>query len=117
MLTASQLLAFLMMVSATVIANLLMKSGAGQEHHRWLLGLLGTRSIVGIAFFGLALILYAWILRWVPLNVAQSLMAGQYVAVILASAIILAEPISGIRWVGICLIAAGIALVSYSAYE
>jgi drug/metabolite transporter (DMT)-like permease len=46
--------------------------------------------------------------------VAQSVTAAQYIAVILASAVVLAEPISGPRWVGIALIACGIAIVAWS---
>jgi drug/metabolite transporter (DMT)-like permease len=49
-----------------------------------------------------------------PLNVAQSFAALQFVAVILASAWFLGEPISGVRWLGIALIIAGILTVGIS---
>jgi hypothetical protein len=51
---------------------------------------------------------YARVLRLLPLNVAQSYAAAQFIAVILASKLILGEPIPLARWAGISLIAAGI---------
>ena len=56
--------------------------------------------------------IYSWVLRWMPLNVAQSFTSIQFVAVILASSVIL-EPITVGRWIGIALIGAGIAVVSF----
>jgi multidrug transporter EmrE-like cation transporter len=98
-----------------VLANVFMKLGAlDDEETRWLFGLAGTQTLVGVTFFGLALVCYAWLLRYVPLNVAQSLMAVQFIAVILASAGILSEPIPLLRRVGIALIACGILLVGYT---
>jgi drug/metabolite transporter (DMT)-like permease len=46
--------------------------------------------------------------------VAQSFAAFQFVAVIVASAWFLGEPISGVRWLGIALIVAGILAVGMS---
>jgi uncharacterized membrane protein len=53
-------------------------------------------------------------LRVPPLNVAQSYAAAQFVAVILASAILLGESIIVMRWLGIILITAGILVVAIS---
>jgi undecaprenyl phosphate-alpha-L-ara4N flippase subunit ArnE len=49
-----------------------------------------------------------------PLNIAQSFAAGQFIAVILAASLVLSEAISTAQWVGIFLIAAGIAIVGWS---
>jgi drug/metabolite transporter (DMT)-like permease len=80
----------------------------------WWAQLLNWRVVAGMASFGGAAIFYTILLRSLPLNVAQSFTAAQYIAVILASAVVLAEPISGPRWVGIALIACGIAIVAWS---
>jgi multidrug transporter EmrE-like cation transporter len=66
----------------------------------------------GFAAFAVAALFYTVLLRTVPLNVAQSFTAPQFIAIILASALILAEPISAARRVGIALIACGIAAVA-----
>jgi len=107
--------AFAGMVLATVLGNILLKIGAGPEQSRWLFGVFGSTSLIGIASFGIALFIYSWLLKSIPLNVAQSLSAAQFIAVILASAFVLAEPISTARWFGITLIAAGILTVGTSA--
>lgn len=108
-------LAFVAMISFTVMANLLMKLGADE--------LVGTTSLLarlqswklmlGLVFFGLAAIVYVVILGWLPLNVAQSFAAAQFIAVIIGARVVLMEPISILQWGGIVLIAIGIAVVGW----
>ncbi len=109
------LLVFLAMISLTVTANLLLKTGAvaggpGQPISH----LLNWRVGLGLASFGLAACFYIVILQWLPLNVAQSFAAAQFIAVILASTWLLSEPIGFSQWLGISLIAIGIAVVGWS---
>jgi len=115
MLKLATLTQIVCMLGLMVCGNLFMKLGAiGPAGSRWFFNLAGTQTIVGVSFYGMALILYAWLLKTVPLNVMQSLTAIQFIAVILASAAILAEPISGLRWAGIALIACGMLIVGIS---
>jgi undecaprenyl phosphate-alpha-L-ara4N flippase subunit ArnE len=115
MFTVQTTFCFVGMISSTVVANVFMKLGASDnEEARWLLGIAGTRTLAGMAFFGVALLLYTWLLRYIPLNIAQSLMAVQFIAVILASTWLLSEPMPSLRWVGIALIAAGVVLVGFT---
>ena len=105
------------MFACTVTANLLLKTGAVMGRDAggaWWAQLLNWRIAAGFASFAGAAVFYTILLRSVPLNVAQSFTAAQYVAVILASALVLAEPINGVRWLGIALIASGIVLVGWS---
>jgi len=102
------------MISAAVIGNLLMKVGASAARPDWLLGLAAWESVAGLSLFALAALCYMLVLKVVPLSVAQCLMAGQFVGVVLGAAVILAEPISPMRWVGIIMIAMGIAVVGLS---
>jgi drug/metabolite transporter (DMT)-like permease len=109
------LLVFLGMINFTVTANLLLKTGVvaggpGQP----LVHLLNWRVALGLTSFGLAACFYIVVLQWFPLNVAQSFAAAQFIAVILASAWLLSEPIGLGQWLGISLIAAGIAVVGWS---
>jgi drug/metabolite transporter (DMT)-like permease len=108
-------LAFIVMIAFTAVANVLMKMGAlVPVANRPIFGLLAWQSCAGIAVFGGAVIIYSFLLQWLPLNVAQSFAALQFIAVIVASAYFLAEPISLGRWIGITLIAAGILTVGLS---
>jgi drug/metabolite transporter (DMT)-like permease len=105
------------MFTCTVVANLLLKTGAvtGRDAGgSWWGQLLNWRIAAGFASFAGAALFYTVLLRSIPLNVAQSFTAAQYIAVILASAVVLAEPISAARWIGIALIACGIAIVGWS---
>ena len=70
--------------------------------------------LIGLCIFAIAALIYAWLLQWVPLNVAQSLAAAQFIAVILASSLVLSEGIPLRRWAGILLIATGILVVGLS---
>jgi len=100
------------MISCTVGANLLMKLGVDDAPSRALLELMSWRTFAGLAAFGFAGLFYAAALRFLPLNVAQSYAAAQFVAVILASRLVLGEPIASERWIGITLIAGGIIVVA-----
>ena len=105
------------MIAFTVIANLLLKTGAvmGREAGgAWWAQFLNWRIVAGLGSFGMAGLLYTVVLRWLPLNVAQSFTAAQFVVTILASAVVLSEPITAARWIGIALIAAGIAIVGWT---
>jgi drug/metabolite transporter (DMT)-like permease len=105
------------MIAFTVVANLLLKTGAVMGRDAggaWWAQLLNWRIAAGFASFAVAAAFYTILLRAVPLNVAQSFTAAQFVAIILASALVLEEPITAARWVGIALIACGIAIVGWS---
>jgi multidrug transporter EmrE-like cation transporter len=108
-------LALVAMVAFTVAANLVMKLGSKDPVSPLLLGLISSRTAYGLMVFGLAGLAYALVLRSLPLNVAQSFAAVQYVAVILASRILLGEPIELARWIGISLIAIGVMVVAVHA--
>lgn len=106
---------FALMIGCTVAANLFLKAGAlVPAAERTFFGIMDWRAVLGFAWFGAGGLIYAWILNWMPLNVAQSIAASQFVAVILASAVLLREPIPLPRLFGIALIAIGIILVSAS---
>lgn len=107
------ILALITMISCTVVANLLLKvGGTVPAAQRVILGLFGWQTGAGVIVFGCALLLYAWVLRVLPLNVAQCFTAAQFICVILASAIILSEHIPPVRWFGISMIFFGILVVS-----
>jgi undecaprenyl phosphate-alpha-L-ara4N flippase subunit ArnE len=105
----------LAMVLCTVAANLLMKAGAQDAPSPMLLGFLSWRTVCGLAAFGCAGLFYAAALRVLPLNVAQSYAAAQFIAVIIASKLVLGEPVPLARWIGISMIMAGILVVA--SYE
>jgi multidrug transporter EmrE-like cation transporter len=106
------LVGFIAMISCTVGANLMLKLGAMDPvGARFLLGAFGWKSLLGLSLFGFAGVIYAIVLRAVPLNLAQVFAAVQFVGVILAARLVLNEPISLSRWLGIMLICFGVILV------
>lgn len=102
---------FVLMLSCAVVGNLLMKLGTATPPSPMLLGLWSWRTLAGFATFGFSGLVYAWLLKFLPLNVAQSFAAAQFVSIILASAIVLSEPIPATRWIGIALIVSGLIVV------
>lgn len=110
------LIGFSVLIACSVSANLLIKTDAiGAPEQRFLLGILGWKGLFGVMLFGSAFVVYAWLLQWVPLNIAQSFMAAQFIGVILAAAFLLGEPVSAARWLGMGLILAGIVVVGVTA--
>ncbi len=109
----SALVPLITMIACTVAANLLMKVGSADEPSPVLLGIVSWRTMCGLAVFGCAALFYVRVLRLLPLNVAQSYAAAQFVAVILGSRLILGEAIPLARWAGISMIVTGIAIVAW----
>jgi undecaprenyl phosphate-alpha-L-ara4N flippase subunit ArnE len=106
----------LLMVAAACAGNLLMKVGADATNelaivHR----LLDWRILIGLSLFGLSVIFYVVLLGALPLNVAQSMMALQYVAVIITSVLLLGEALPLLRLVGAAFILIGVVLIGLSA--
>ncbi len=111
------ILMIVLMVAFSVTANLLLKADTlitGQDLK--LFGIWGWRTIAGAANFALAFLCYTMLLRYVPLSVAQSFAALQFVAIILASRLVLGEDIGLMRWMGIATIVAGIAIVTREGF-
>jgi len=103
---------FVGIILCTVCANLVLKLGAmAPAANRVVLGVMGWKSVAGLALFGLGGVAYSVLLRAVPLNVAQAFASMQFVGVILAANLVLGEPISGLCWAGIGFTVLGIAIV------
>ena len=115
MLEPKTLAGFVAVVAFTVAANLMLKLGAGAPEAERVFGLCDWKSVAGLALFGCGGILYAFLLCRVPLNIAQVFTSAQFVGVIVAASLVLDEPISPVRWVGIACIGLGIALVGLTA--
>lgn len=109
------ILATTLMVAFSVLANLLLKLDTlSDAQGARVFGLWGWRSVAGAASFGLALVFYSALLRLLPLNVAQSFAALQFVGVIVASRVVLGEDLTWLRFIGIATIVAGILIVGAS---
>ncbi len=104
-------------IGCTVIGNLLLKIGVGRNgtFTIWPFTFINWHIIISISFFGMGLILYALLLKRLPLNIAQTIFSVQFIAVILASSFVLNEPISTVRWLGILFVAIGLAVVGWSS--
>ena len=107
------IVALIAMITCTVVANLFLKAGTTDDPAPLLLGLASWRTLCGLAAFGCAGLFYTRVLRFLPLNVAQSYGAAQFVAVILGSRFVLGEAIPLARWAGISMIVIGIVIVAW----
>ena len=115
MLEAKTVSGFFAVMACTVGANLMLKLGAGAPEAERVFGLIAWKSVTGLCLFGCGGIVYALLLRRVPLNIAQVITSAQFVGVVVAASLVLGEPISPARWVGIACIGLGIALVGLTA--
>lgn len=69
---------------------------------------------LGIVCYLSMLIIWFWVLTFIPLGVATPLMGASYVTVALASKILFKSHIDFVHWAGIVLIISGLALISIS---
>lgn len=101
-------------IGFNVTAQLLLKSGTGRpgfgaafpfsHANIWIVG--------GILCFVVSLVLYVAVLHRVPLILAQSILSLQFVAIVLAAAMVLGERVAPVQWSGIAAIALGLFLLS-----
>lgn len=104
-------LCMLPVVAINVCASLLLKAGAGETPSPLLLGFLSLRSFCGLLCFGLGGLAYAWLLRYVPLSVAQAVLASQYIFTVLGACALLHEHVDFIQIIGFIFVGIGIGLV------
>lgn len=103
-------------MTCTVLANLSLKLGAQRQADlaSWPSNMINMQVVIGAAWFALAFLFYALVLRRLPLSLAQAIFSVQFVLVILAANWVLHESVGGMRWLGIALMAVGLLVVSLS---
>lgn len=98
-------------VALNVCANFLLKAGAGDQPSPWLLNILSLRSFSGLFCFGLGGIAYAFLLRYVPLGIAQAVLASQYIFTVVGSWLLFNENFDFTQVIGFILVGIGICLI------
>jgi len=109
-------------IFTTVLANLAMKKGVGlvpsltadKGHWPAMIWAVCTNAylIAGMVSYAVALVAYLLMLRALELNLATLIASLNFIAVIIASSLILHERISAMRWVGFAVVALGIFIVA-----
>ncbi len=106
---------FCLMIFMTVSANLLIKTGTlASNHSHHLIDLINWKIFFGLGSFGVGGLCLIFLMQQLPLNIVQAVNTLQYVAVILAAAMILHESIPLTRWLGIFMILLGIFIIGFS---
>jgi drug/metabolite transporter (DMT)-like permease len=110
----SAVLAMLVVVVLNIVANGFLKQGAleAQAGSSWF----NSMIAIGALAFGAAFLAYVFVLRTLPLHMAQALAALQFVGAIVISRWFFLEKIGLVQWIGISLIIAGIILLGF-AYD
>lgn len=98
-------------VAVNVCANLLLKAGASDQPAAIFLHCISFRSFLGLLCFGIGGLAYSWLLRYVPLGVAQAILASQYIFTVTGAWLLFHEHIDQIQLLGFILVGLGIALV------
>jgi multidrug transporter EmrE-like cation transporter len=102
----------LLVVAGNVVGNVLIKIGATAPSGRaYLFGLFGWQTAAGIGCFGASVFLYAWVLKYLPLHVAQAVASLQFAGAVFAAAFLLGETVTPQKWVGIAFIWVGLSIV------
>jgi multidrug transporter EmrE-like cation transporter len=96
---------------AGVIGQLLLKAGATGPGD-FLVQLMRPTTIVGLAFYGLAALLYIVALRGIPVSVAFPAAATQYVIVAMVGWFVYGEPAGVQQVAGLALIVVGVLMLA-----
>lgn len=72
------------------------------------------RLWIGLFLFGISALFWLVVLSRVPLSVAYPFVGVSYILVVLFSRLILHEHVPLLRWVGVAVVAAGIAVIGFS---
>lgn len=105
-------LAMLVVVVLNITANGFLKQGAlqAQAGASWL----NAMTCIGALAFGTAFLAYVFVLRTLPLHMAQALAALQFVGAVVIARWFFLEKIGLMQWIGIGLIIAGIILLGFA---
>lgn len=95
----NHLYTFMGVFAFSTLGNLLMKIGAHTDYSR-LLGPFSWLSMVGLACLAGGSVFYAKALQNLPLYFAYSMLAAQYILIMMAAWIFLGESISIGKWIG-----------------
>lgn len=68
----------------------------------------------GLALFGISAVFWLVVLSRVPLSIAYPLVGMSYILVVLIARIVLHERVPALRWVGVVVVAVGIAVIGAS---
>lgn len=69
---------------------------------------------VGLFLFGVSALFWLVVLSRVPLSVAYPIVGISYILIVLFARIFLHEHVPGLRWVGVIIVALGIAVIGLS---
>jgi undecaprenyl phosphate-alpha-L-ara4N flippase subunit ArnE len=72
------------------------------------------RLWAGLTLFGISSIFWMIVLSRVPLSVAYPFVGISYIAIVLLSRFVLHEHVPVLRWVGVLVVATGIAIIGFS---
>ena len=106
----SKLTSVLLLVGATILGAF------GQFFFKFAFTdkLLGPTLLVGLGAYAISTAIYFYVLSRVNLSWAYGLNGITYVVTVILAATILAEHVSILRWSGVLVIVAGVAIVSLS---
>lgn len=100
-------------VAAIATGQILFKLAARASDGAFPWGLFNAWLFAALAVYGAATLLWVWVLKTVPLNVAYPFMSLAFVIVPLAAALVLGEATDWRHIAGGLLIAAGVAVASW----
>jgi drug/metabolite transporter (DMT)-like permease len=120
--TARAVALLLVAICLTVTGELLLKHGMNRIGVLNLTALLPTIPKIvrnpfvlgGFAFIGAGAVFWLAVISRVDLSFAYPMLSLGYILVLLFSALILREPVSGIRWLGAVVICIGVYLITRS---
>jgi multidrug transporter EmrE-like cation transporter len=72
------------------------------------------RLWAGLVLFGISSIFWLIVLSRVPLSVAYPFVGVSYIVIVLLSRLVLHEQVPAMRWAGVVVVAAGIAIIGLS---
>lgn len=99
-------------IACNVTANILLKLGANAPPSKHLLGLCSLQTLLGLFFFGFAGLVYAFVLRFIPLTFAQVLSIAQYIFTIFLAILLLGETVTTMQSFGIVLVLFGLFFIT-----
>ncbi len=69
--------------------------------------------ILGIALYGIAMVLFIYMLKFANVSIVYPIIATSYIWVSLFAAMLLGEPFPLYKWSGVIMIIAGIAVITH----
>ncbi|TJY40870.1 hypothetical protein E5161_16780 [Cohnella pontilimi] len=113
MIYSALLLNIVLLVTGQIVWKIGLSKAGGLQADNWLQVMFSPLILLGIVIYGIATVVWLFVLSRLPLSIAYPLQSFAFIIALLAALLLFHETIPPNRWFGALVILAGITVLSW----